>query len=54
MLELKTLFMLVNAVSYEYSPKFCLYEYGPQKWAKPHLKGFLRKSLKLSTKAENF
>ena len=29
MLELETLFMLVNAVLYENGPKFCLYEYGP-------------------------
>ena len=35
MVEVKTLFMLVNAV---------VYEYGLKKWAKPNLKVFLRKS----------
>ena len=45
MLELETLFMLVNAV---------LYKYGPKKWAKPHSKVFLRKSLSFRTKIENF
>ena len=44
-LEQETLFMLVNAVSYE-----C----GPKKWAKPNLKVFLRKSLNFTTKIENF
>ena len=44
-LELETLFMSVNAV---------LCEYGPKKWAKPHLKVFLRKSLNFRTKTENF
>ena len=29
MLKLETL--LVNAVLYEYGPRFCLYEYGPKK-----------------------
>ena len=29
LLELETLFMLLNAVLYEYGPRFCLYEYGP-------------------------
>ena len=28
MLELQTLFVLVNAVLYKYDPRFCLYEYG--------------------------
>ena len=29
LLELETLFMLLNAVLYKYGPRFCLYEYGP-------------------------
>ena len=50
MLKLETLFMLVNAVLYEYGPRFCVYDYTYclQKWVelKPHLKVFLRKSFK--------
>ena len=45
MLEQEILFVLVNAV---------LYEYGPKKLAKPNLKVFLRKSLNFRTKIENF
>ena len=45
MLELETLFMLENAV---------LYEYCPPKWAKSHLDVFLRKALNFWTKIENF
>ena len=41
----ETLFMLVNAVLYEYGPRFCLYEYGPPKWS--YLKVFLT-NLKIS------
>ena len=37
--------MVVNAA---------LYEYGPQKWKKPHLKVFLRKSLNFRTEIEKF
>ena len=48
MLELETLFMLVNAALHEYGPRFRLFEYGPKKWAKPHLKVFFK------TKIENF
>ena len=40
-LELETSFVLVNAV---------LCEYGSKKWAKPHLKEFLRKILNFRTK----
>ena len=43
----ETLFMLVNAVLYEYGPRFCLYEYGPSKWLKSNLKVFLT-NLKIS------
>ena len=52
--ELETLFVLMNAVLHEYGPRFCLYEYGPQKWAIPHSKEFLRKSLNFRPKVENF
>ena len=44
MMELETLFMLVNAV---------LYEHGHKKWAKPHFKLFLKKSLNFSIKIEH-
>ena len=46
-LEQETLFVVVNAV---------LYEYGHKKWAKPNLEVFLRKSsnFKLRTKIKNF
>ena len=57
MLKVETLFMLVNAVSYKYGPRFCLYEYGPSmaaKMAKLHLKVFLRNFLIIRTKVENF
>ena len=63
MLQLETLFMLVDAVLYEYGPRFCLYEYGPkfclfeygpEKWAKSHFEACLRKSLNFSSKLESF
>ena len=51
--ELETLFMLVNAVLYEYGPRFCFTSrVWHQKSAKPHLKVFLRKSLNFRTKIE--
>ena len=55
MLELETLFVLMNAVLYEYGPRFCLYKYGEsmaQKIGKAPFIVFLRKSLTLRTKIE--
>ena len=54
MLELETLFMLVNDDLYEYGLRFCLYEHGPPKWVKPHVKVFLRKSLSFKIKIAYF
>ena len=54
MLELETLFMLVNDNLYEYGLRFCLYEHGPPKWVKPHVKLFLRKSLNFKIKIAYF
>ena len=50
MVELEEFFMLVNAVLYEYGPRIRIYEYDPKKWAKPHLKVFLKKSLNFRLK----
>ena len=43
MLELENLFI-------QYVGECCLYEYGPEKWIKPHLKVLLRKFLTLGLK----
>ena len=49
MLELETLFMLVNILSYKTSMAS-----GKKKWAKLYLKIFLKKSLNIKSKIENF
>ena len=56
MLELETLFMLMNAVLYEYGPRFCVYEYCMtlENGQKHHLLAFLRKPSNFRTKIENF